>query len=221
MTSSASQRGYDRLAPWYATIERCVFGRRLERARRQLLGELPRFQRALVLGDGDGRILAELIDRDRASQFISLDHSRRMLALQQRRVPKSEHHRIAWLHADARDLPLAANHFDLLVTICLTDCFERPTLQTAIVDWTARTTAAAIWWHVDFIMPRGRLARILAATTSAAMHAFFRWQTDLPNRHLDDPDPLIQAAGWAPLATQSMSHPFIRSRLYRRTEHAR
>ena len=53
----------DLIAPHYWWIERLGMGRALERRRRWFLPELGNARRALVLGDGDGRFLRELLRR--------------------------------------------------------------------------------------------------------------------------------------------------------------
>lgn len=53
-------RGYDRLASSYRGIEWLVFGSQLQRARVALIDQLPDWNRLLILGDGDGRLLEQL-----------------------------------------------------------------------------------------------------------------------------------------------------------------
>ncbi len=54
----------DLIAPHYWWIERLGMGRALERRRTCFLPELEQARRALVLGDGDGRFLRELLRRN-------------------------------------------------------------------------------------------------------------------------------------------------------------
>ena len=54
----------DLIAPHYWWIERLGMGRALERRRRWFLPEIGNARRALVLGDGDGRFLRELLRRN-------------------------------------------------------------------------------------------------------------------------------------------------------------
>ena len=54
---------FDRLAPFYRTLEVLTFGRALWICRTRLLGDFLAVRRALVLGDGDGRFTAKLLGR--------------------------------------------------------------------------------------------------------------------------------------------------------------
>ncbi len=111
MTSSnaRSQRGYDRLARGYQGLEWLVFGNQLQRARVALIDQLPVWQRLLIYGDGNGRLLEQLyavrcgcethtpstelssacertLPSDRPWSITSVDHSPAMLRRQQLRL---------------------------------------------------------------------------------------------------------------------------------------
>ena len=72
---------FDRVARVYRLLEYASFGRALERARESFLGELGSARHALVLGDGDGRFLAALLQANRQVRAVAMDSSRRMLDL--------------------------------------------------------------------------------------------------------------------------------------------
>ena len=67
----------DLIAPHYWWIERLGMGRALERRRRWFLPEIGNAPRALVLGDGDGRFLRELLRRNSAVRADYVDLSGR------------------------------------------------------------------------------------------------------------------------------------------------
>ena len=71
----------DLIAPHYWWIERLGMGRTLERRRRWFLPEIGNARRALVLGDGDGRFLKELLRRNSVLSADYVDLSGRMLEL--------------------------------------------------------------------------------------------------------------------------------------------
>ena len=71
----------DWIAPHYCWIERLGMGRTLERRRRWFLPQCKNARRALVLGDGDGRFLRELLRQNPVVQADYVDLSSRMLQL--------------------------------------------------------------------------------------------------------------------------------------------
>jgi SAM-dependent methyltransferase len=52
---------YERLAPWYSLLERLVLGSRQQRCRVHLLGQLRQARRVLIVGEGPGKTLLELL----------------------------------------------------------------------------------------------------------------------------------------------------------------
>ena len=88
----------DLIAPHYWWIERLGMGRALERRRRWFLPEIGNARRALVLGDGDGRFLRELLRRNPVVRADYVDLSRRMLELARQ---KAGIERVDYQRADA------------------------------------------------------------------------------------------------------------------------
>ena len=56
-----TEHGYDHLAKHYHFFEKLMFGESLTKARMALLDSIPDCCSALVLGDGDGRLLEALL----------------------------------------------------------------------------------------------------------------------------------------------------------------
>ena len=98
---------YSRIAGVYRYIESLVFGRGLQEARVELLGDLLRQisdsnnPRVLVVGDGDGRFLEEFLKRSPNSVVDYVDCSEGMLREAQRRVGFDN--MVSWNCEDLRD----------------------------------------------------------------------------------------------------------------------
>lgn len=100
------EAGYDRLAKWYACIERLRFRGTLQRARLSLLDELPSVQRVLFLGEGDGRLLVPFARRQPQAEIVSLDISGAMIRRQYQRFTASGcSNRIRWVQANVSRCP--------------------------------------------------------------------------------------------------------------------
>src|SRR5205085_11553919 len=52
---------FDAIAPWYRTLETIAFGQALQRARVACLAEISAPRRALIVGEGHGRYLCQLL----------------------------------------------------------------------------------------------------------------------------------------------------------------
>lgn len=200
---------FDALAPWYRTLEWIAFGDALQRSRVACLGEIAAPRRALVVGEGNGRFLCELLRRHPGVEVDCLDASARMLRLARKRVNRELPARaesVRFLHQDITSWPAPENHYDLLVTHFVLDCFSEVAL-TGIVSKLARAaTQDANWLLADFCVPANGLAKLRARAWLAAMYLFFRVTARIPARELIDPTSILRAEGFA----------LVRQRLFRK-----
>lgn len=216
-TTSRSQHGYDRLAAAYPAIEWLAFGRQLQSARVALIDELPPWRRLLILGDGDGRLLERLVqkqfhDRSQTHQdhvlggITSVDQSAAMLRRQRERIAASGVQAdVEFIQADACHYEPAAGAYDVIVTPFFLDCFPAETLNVCLPQWLRGLRCGGSFYHVDFTRgdfnqpDRNVVAavwrRLRARTLLCAMHVFFRWQTGLENRQLVDTEAALMRCG--------------------------
>ncbi|BAM04408.1 class I SAM-dependent methyltransferase [Phycisphaera mikurensis] len=214
---SAARRGYDRLAGLYRGLEWLAFGDRLHRARVALLDRLPGEGRVLVLGDGDGRLLAAMCRARPRCRFVSVDLSGAMLARQRRRVADASPEaggRVAFVRADALEHPLQEHGFDALVTAFFLDCFDAEQLGRGLPAWLGAVRPGGTWLLVDFVEPGGRLRRLHARVWLRLMHGFFRWQTGCPNRRLIDWRRVPGTREQRPVARRDACFGMVRSELF-------
>jgi SAM-dependent methyltransferase len=187
----------DLIAPHYWWIERLGMGRALERRRRWFLPELEKARRALLLGDGDGRFLKELLRRNSVVRADYVDLSRGMLESARR---KAGSERVNYRRADARTVDLPRDEYDLIATHFFFDCFGADELEVLIGRIAAATKPGAQWVVSEFCIPT-----IPARLLVSALYLFFRITTGLKTRKLVDHRPILQAHGFR-LITASHSH---------------
>jgi SAM-dependent methyltransferase len=190
---------FDRLAPVYAPLERLSFGGLLRWCRTAHLDRFGACRRALVLGDGDGRFLADLVRTHPHIEVDSLDISPGMIALARRRVARvpGASARVRFTSADARTDPLPGTGYDLVVTNFFLDCFRPAELAVVVHRVAVACAPRALWADGDFRHPSSGWARPVAGALLAAMYAFFRLTTRLPTGRLTDPAPLLVAESFA------------------------
>ena len=156
LTSSAiliETMNCDSIARWYRWLEYGAFGGELQRRRVAFLGEMAPAQTALVLGDGDGRFLAELLRAIPSVQVDAVDASAAMIALARERTGSG---RVRFHCEDARELPFAPGAYNLLVTHFFLDCFSDAELAGLIPRLAAASTAEARWVVSEFTPCRGK-----------------------------------------------------------------
>lgn len=190
---------FDALAPWYQTLERIAFGDDLQRCRVACLGEVARPQRALIVGEGNGRFLRELLRFHPEVEVDCVDASRRMLQLARERIERELPGRagsVRFLHQDITSWAAPEKHYDLLVTHFVLDCFPEAALSGIIKKLARAATDDANWLLADFCVPPNGMARYRAQVWLAAMYLFFRVTARIDARKLVDPTPFMQAEGF-------------------------
>lgn len=152
--------------------------------------------RALVLGDGDGRFLASLLQANLTLTADVVDSSRRMLDILDRRIrllgPQA-HERIRLHHADALSWNVAGNmsgnmagRYDLIVTHFFLDCFFPEELERLFDRVLAHASPNAQWVISEFAIPQRAWAKPIAGTIVSFLYRAFGWLTGLKVRALPD-----------------------------------
>jgi SAM-dependent methyltransferase len=207
---------FDRLAPAYRTLERCTFGGLLHACRTAHLSRLRACRRALILGDGDGRFLADFVRSNPTVEVDSLDISPAMVALARRRLARipGAAERVRFMVADARTDPIPSVGYDLVVTNFFLDCFGPAELATLVRRAVSACAPAVVWVDGDFRLPVSGWERWVARVLLAVMYGFFRLTTRLPARALADPAPLLAAEGFELVEEASWLRGFLSARLW-------
>jgi SAM-dependent methyltransferase len=187
----------DRIASHYWWIERLGMGRALERRRRWFLPQLDSARRALVLGDGDGRFLRELLRSNTGVRADYVDLSRRMLELARDNAGAE---RVTYQRADALTVELPRDEYDLIATHFFFDCFGSGELKTLIGRAADSAKPRARWVVSEFCV-----SSIAARQLIKALYLFFRITTGLKTRQLADHRPMLRSHGFR-LIDASHSH---------------
>jgi cyclopropane fatty-acyl-phospholipid synthase-like methyltransferase len=163
---------FDRLAPVYRLLETISFGNSLSRCRSDFLDQLDSCRNALVIGDGDGRFTASLLERNPNIRIDAIDSSRAMLlTLVQNAGPNAIRVRIH--HADARQFIPPNSPYDLIVSHFFLDCLT--TEEVANLAHRLRTcvTPSSRWIVSEFAIPKNWFGRILARPIITGLYLAF------------------------------------------------
>ncbi|HTH48050.1 MAG TPA: class I SAM-dependent methyltransferase, partial [Candidatus Limnocylindria bacterium] len=145
---------FDRLAPHYRWMEAVLAGGLLQRCRTRWLGEVGGARRALLVGEGHGRMLEACAAALPGCEFTVLDQSEGMLATAQRRWAQiGGRQKIRFQAADLRDWRAEGAAFDVVVTNFFLDCFTAEELPQVIANLSAALTLQGRWLLADFCVP--------------------------------------------------------------------
>ncbi|NYF90552.1 class I SAM-dependent methyltransferase [Tunturiibacter empetritectus] len=194
---------FDLIARPYRWMECLTLGRSLEHCRLHFLPNLLQQRRALILGDGDGRFLAELLNQNSRLRADAVDTSGAMLhLLSQRcevRAPNAST-RLTTHQANALTCPLDGP-YDLVVTHFFLDCLTQPDLEILINHIAPTLSQDALWLVSDFHIPNG-LMRLPAKILVRSLYLAFRILTNLRTTKLPNHASPLQKAGLTQIARQ-------------------
>lgn len=206
---------FDAVAPWYRTLEVLAFGNALQRARIACLDEIGSPRRALVVGEGNGRFLRELLTTHPAVQVDCVDASERMLQLAQQRIGH-EARRVNFLRRDISSWAPEPRQYDLIVTHFFLDCFPEVQLGEVVRKLSRVATADAVWLLADFRVPAQGFARLRARAWLAAMYWFFRNSAGIEAKELVDPSPFLRREGFVLAQQHLIRHGLLKSERWQR-----
>jgi ubiquinone/menaquinone biosynthesis C-methylase UbiE len=189
---------FDALAPHYRWMELVLAGNKLQRCRTRFLREISNANNVLILGEGNGRFLAECRRQLPQARITCVDASTRMLALAQARVQRCGLRLagIEFIHADALTWTPQGHDYDLIVTHFFLDCFRTEQLKPLVSKLAAAASTHARWLLADFQAPSAGFSRCRAQLILWTMYRFFRVATRLPARELISPDEFLRQSGF-------------------------
>lgn len=189
---------FDRIAPCYQLIETVTAGSAVQSCRMTFFPCLENARDILLLGEGNGRFLVELLKRWPDKHVTIVESSARMLQLQDQRLRRNDidPDTVERIHADVREWRPPEKHFDAIVTNFFLDCFRPGELPTLIESIARSAKPGALWLVTDFAKPRQFLRGLRASVILGVMYGFFRLTTQLDARQLTPPDQFLEDAGF-------------------------
>ena len=207
---------FDRLAPCYRSMERLLAGPHLHACRTAFLPEFARAQSILLLGEGHGRFLSELLRPGADQEILVVDSSAKMLAEARHAANATgAARRVRFLHADIHELQFASQ-FDAVTTHFFLDCFTAPQLERLVPKIAGWVRPGGFWHHADFQVPAHPVLALRARLVLALAYRFFQVFTRLPAARLIPPQQLLQSCGLEPRARKVFNFGLLYSELWSR-----
>lgn len=194
--SNSRAPNFDRLARVYRWMEWASFGPFLWWCRCTFLTEMGACRRALVLGDGDGRFTARLLETNQAVQVDAVDASAAMLRAL---VGGAGRHaaRVRMVCGDVRELqPAPSASYDLVVTHFFLDCLSSEEVRVLAERVRGAVTPRAKWVVSEFAVPEGLFGGWVARPVVGGLYWAFGWLTGLGQRRLPEYGAELRAAGF-------------------------
>jgi ubiquinone/menaquinone biosynthesis C-methylase UbiE len=148
-------RGFDLLAPHYRWMELVLAGRKLQACRTRFIDELANAKEVLLLGEGNGRFLCEVLRRNAAARVVCVDASAGMQAAARKAMARArcDAARVKFVHADVLACDLPARAYDGIVTHFFLDCFPPEELGRVVQRIGGWAAPGARWIVSDFRRP--------------------------------------------------------------------
>lgn len=212
--------GFDRLARPYRWMEYLSFGTMLESCRFHFLPQLHDTEHSLLLGDGDGRFTAALLQQAPQAQATAIDGSEAMLhALRQRCESVHAGTRVETICKLLNEgLPTAvqAKTFDLVTTHFFLDCLSEAEVDRIAHDAAACTTANARWVVSEFRIPDQGAMRLPSRIVVRLLYLSFGILTGLRTQRLPAYESILPKHGWHLAQQQTRMGGLLVSQLWQR-----
>jgi ubiquinone/menaquinone biosynthesis C-methylase UbiE len=201
----------DPIARAYCYLEYGSFGSALQRRRCHFLPQLGESRKVLMLGEGDGRFLAEFVRRNPNAEVDYVDASAKMLALAQRRAGST---RVHFHHRNLLDATPPQGPYDTITTHFFLDCLSDNDI-TGVVQRIATTASPGARWVVsEFREPETGWRKLRAKLWVSGLYAAFGIVTHLSTRKLPDHGHALRQAGFVLQAEALASAGLLTSQLW-------
>jgi len=213
--------GFDRVASSYVWLERLVFGRRLQACRVACIDALQGARTVLILGEGDGRFLVELVRRYPSARVTVVDASARMVERARARLARAGvGGEVSFVVGDALTLKLPDARYDAVVCNFFLDCFDPAELSRALDRIDTLLAPNGVLLLGEFVPTPRPLGRLCGTVLSPVMHAFFRATAGISARRLTDIPAALAARGLERTRCVEALGGFLQSSVWLRTPRA-
>lgn len=190
---------FDRVARFYRWAEYASLGPVLQRVRTHFLAQTSACRSALLLGDGDGRFAASLLQGNPEIHATAVDSSARMLDLLRARCSFAPA-RLNTVQTQLESFTPTGRPSDLVSTQFVLDCLSQADVDRLIARVAAAAATPCLWIVSDFGDFRSAALRPLGRAYVQALYAAFRLLTGLRVYRIPAHAPALAAAGFRPIA---------------------
>lgn len=215
-----SGMSFDRVAPLYRGLEWILAGTILQNARTCHFDRLGNARHILVVGEGIGRSLEQLVIRAPVAEITVIEASAAMIEIAKRRLSRMHLSvsRITWHHADIRSWDMEARSFDTVITPFVMDCFLPADVEAIVARIGGAVGPRGQWLYADFQIPACGWRRTRARLIHALMYRTFRTLVNLEAGKVAPAGPSLERAGFMLESRIERCGALISSELWRRPQ---
>lgn len=196
--------------------------------------ELPAERRALIVGDGTGRFLLELLRRAKPSHVVTIDISETMIRKARQRIQNNDPTKLEMVNFVTADLDaltlkdlLSLSHgnqnkenpayYDVIATNFFLDLYTERNVLKKVQKLSSVHAINGIYINTDFIRVHGtgllvRIQRFLLK----GLYVLFRLVTRIPGYRPADYDAILKECGYEKLKSRYFAFGMIESSMYRK-----
>ncbi|HEX6890791.1 MAG TPA: methyltransferase domain-containing protein [Chryseolinea sp.] len=202
--------GFDRIAPFYDSLARFVFGDSIKRCQLEYLNKIPPGAKVLILGGGTGWILVEMMKANPTCTVWYVEASIKMVEIAKKRLIGLSHSDVFFINGTEKDLQQYNDIcFDAVITNFYFDLFTPGSLNDVLVCIKKYIYPGSILLVCDFV-DRAWWQRFLLFL----MYRFFRWTCGIEAKNLPDWQLQLAKAGFVERSTTWYYRGFIKSALH-------
>jgi hypothetical protein len=203
---------FDTVASGYRFLERVLAGALLQKVRCAYLHQLPDHGKILLLGEGPGRFLEELLRQKPGLAVDYLEKSSGMIeqaqgAMRRKQIATPN---VSWIHGDILHHKLSGS-YDAVACHFFLDCFQKQEIERIVNKVSAAMNPGARWIISDFQLARKGWERVRSKINLWVMYRVFRWVTNLSSEKLNDPGHALVHAGLRLEEATTWNHDFLKS----------
>jgi ubiquinone/menaquinone biosynthesis C-methylase UbiE len=199
---------FNRVAPYYASLKRFVFGSAVDESQAAFLSKLPP-GRILILGGGSGELLQSVFRHSPDCEIWYVEASSVMLARAVDNVPSDKRAFVHFIHGTEDALPRDAR-FDALITNFFLDLFPEEVVLGIARKLSTHLTKSGVWLVSDFVDQGKAWQRVLLWT----MYRFFVATCGIDARKLPAWQTQIHTSGFEETESASFYNGFIKSAVF-------
>ena len=186
-------QAFDKIAPAYVHLERILFDSRLQAMRCAFLNRVTQAKKVLLVGEGPGSFLAELLKTNQEGFVTVVEPSARMISLARSRVKEKDLDRVSFLRSTLEVADLSRS-YDAACTICFWDCFTEAKIRNLFPKMSRCIKNGGKWLNVDFCEPKN-CSPISHFLLLRFLYGFFDLATGIGAMRVVDVEPIANSNG--------------------------
>lgn len=208
---------FDKVAPYYSLLEKLTFGNNLHDARLAFVPKLTKAKNILLIGEGRGRLLNEILKHNSLANITIVESSRAMIS-EMKKLPKVKNvssikfENLCFFHFSTQE------RFDAICTCFFWDCFKEKEVKTGVDKVNKLLEANGLWINVDFKSPinGGNVEKFAHCLLIKLLYEFFRISCGVMVNKLPAVSPIAKENQFVLIGSKEKGFPFLCTEIFKK-----